>query len=483
MRYSDKRIAYLSCVRISNEIMRKLLDAYNSRLGKFILDRNRIINSAFIVVGCYISFLMYCSAPIEYTHATRIIPHPQELSIKDSSLNFIIDANTTIVTNESLKNSFICELLNEKIVEKNGVPLSIEYVGDCASIENAIVIGTSENGDTLLDSLALARNMLVSPPYLREEEYRLEVDSLSVVVLGKDERALFYGLQTLCQLLEKGGSPNTFRIPAVRIRDFPDMPIRGVYYGFHLGNLDDQSLLERGYEDIRRFSQFKLNMIGLDNHHYGHLEREVPDGSGDRYWQRFAELFDFSRQHFLEPRVGGWTRWFGGDSVWDDDITALECIRTSQQLKMEGTKEYPLRISTGQVAHKVLYDLETGTSWEEEPVVVSDISGQMLYQEQRDYTVTFGPIRSPYYDTVIAGEGEPQGYPKRRGESAEPPTLIRRTNESRIRDGQTVRIAFSYIGPDPWSPAKVRYCRSDPDCALTARRTSSGGGARNRWNI
>jgi hypothetical protein len=33
---------------------------------------------------------------------------------------------------------------------------------------------------------------------------------------------------------------------------------------------------------------------------------------------------------------------------------------------------------------------------------------------------------------------------------------------SHIRDGQTIRVFYTYIGMDPWSTAKVRYCRSDP---------------------
>ena len=58
------------------------------------------------------------------------------------------------------------------------------------------------------------------------ESYRLEVDAASVVVTGADAAGLFYGVQTLGQLIarEAGG----FSLPAVRIEDAPRFAYRGV---------------------------------------------------------------------------------------------------------------------------------------------------------------------------------------------------------------------------------------------------------------
>lgn len=67
--------------------------------------------------------------------------------------------------------------------------------------------------------LRLARG---GPP----ESYRIAVDAASVVVTGTDAAGLFYGVQTLGQLI--GRDAAGFAIPAVRIEDAPRFAYRGV---------------------------------------------------------------------------------------------------------------------------------------------------------------------------------------------------------------------------------------------------------------
>ena len=395
----------------------------------------------------------------------KTIPHPQEIGFKGDLHDFKIDSNTVIVIkdNPESKGEVSYEVLNAAINSRGLSSLDIIGVSHFKDKENAIIIGELDSNHRLLDSLVIRREMLLTPPYLKLEEYRLDVDSNFIVLVGNDKAATFFGVQTLIQLLKRDDHSNECKVTAVRIRDFPDMPLRSTYYGFHFKNLDNDSLLKRGYNDILKFAKYKFNMIGLDNHHYSHLEKEIPNGSGRKYWERFYEIFDFARKYHLRPRVGGWTRWFDREpSQWNDDLTTLEGIRTTQTIKMIGTKEYPLRISSGHLAHKVIHDFKTGKSWSEEPVIVTDESGEIVYEEDVNYKITFGKIENPFYDQVIYGEGEPKGFPLRLGESTDPPTMIRRTKSSRIKDGQKVKVSFSYIGPDPWSTYKFRYCRSDP---------------------
>ena len=395
----------------------------------------------------------------------KIVPHPQEIGFKGDLYDFKIDSNTIIVIkdNPDANDEAAHEVLNAAISYRGLPSLDVVSVSHFKGKENAIIIGEIDSNHRLLDSLVIRREMLSTPPDMKAEEYRLDVDSTFIVLVGKDKAAVFFGAQTITQLFKKSSHSEQCYVTAVKIRDFPDMPLRSTYYGFHLKNLANDSLLERGYNDIIKFANYKFNMIGLDNHHYSHLEKEIPDGSGEKYWQRFARIFEFSRKYHLQPRVGGWTRWFDrAPSQWNDDLTTLEGIRTAQTIKMIGTKEYPLRISSGHLAHKVIHDFKTGKSWSEEPVTVTDESGEIVYEEDVDYKITFGKIENPFYDQVIYGEGEPKGFPLRRGESPDPPTMIRRTKSSRIKDGQKVKVSFSYIGPDPWSTYKFRYCRSDP---------------------
>lgn len=58
------------------------------------------------------------------------------------------------------------------------------------------------------------------------ESYRITADAASVVVVGADAAGLFYGVQTLGQLITRDG--DGFWIPAVRIEDAPRFAYRGV---------------------------------------------------------------------------------------------------------------------------------------------------------------------------------------------------------------------------------------------------------------
>ena len=402
------------------------------------------------------------------TNSSRlcVIPHPQEIGYQDDHYrDFTVDSTTLIIMDESstCSDSIACNILTSTFDKFGLTTLKYIHPNEFHGIRNVIVIGKLYSHHPLLDSLVNCREMLITPPTMKPEEYRIDIDSNFVVLLSRDEVAELFGVQTLIQLIIKSEKANECKIAAVRIRDFPDMPMRGIYYGFQLKNLDDDALLKRGYEDMLKFTKYKFNMIALDNHHYSHLEKEIPGGSGKKYWERFAEIFAFARKYYLQPRVGGWTRWFDNKpSEWNDDISTLEGIRTTQKIIMKGIQDYPLKISSGQIAYKVIHDFRTGKSWDKEPVAVTDESGQIVYKENMDYEITFGQFDSPFYDNVISGEGEPEGYPLRRGESKDSPTAIRRTENSHINDGQAVKVTFSYIGPDPFSTYKFRYCRSDP---------------------
>ena len=58
------------------------------------------------------------------------------------------------------------------------------------------------------------------------ESYRIAADAASVVVTGADAAGLFYGVQTLGQLVARDG--DSFTIPAVQITDAPRFAYRGV---------------------------------------------------------------------------------------------------------------------------------------------------------------------------------------------------------------------------------------------------------------
>lgn len=59
------------------------------------------------------------------------------------------------------------------------------------------------------------------------EGYCLKIDKEGIVVAGADRRGVFYGVQTLVQLIALP------KLPLVEVTDYPDVPYRGVVEGFY----------------------------------------------------------------------------------------------------------------------------------------------------------------------------------------------------------------------------------------------------------
>lgn len=102
---------------------------------------------------------------------------------------------------------------------------------DAAAALTALMMARTEGAapdDTAGDTAGDARTIVLrlaadSAP----ESYRLAVDAASVVVTGGDAAGLFYGVQTLCQLITPDDRDG-FVIPAVQIADAPRFAYRGV---------------------------------------------------------------------------------------------------------------------------------------------------------------------------------------------------------------------------------------------------------------
>lgn len=62
--------------------------------------------------------------------------------------------------------------------------------------------------------------------------YTLRIDRNGVKITGYDERGAFYGIQTLRQILSGKAAANG-KVPYITVRDYPDLPDRGVVEGFY----------------------------------------------------------------------------------------------------------------------------------------------------------------------------------------------------------------------------------------------------------
>jgi len=161
--------------------------------------------ACFLTVSCTNKNKQFINSEQDY----QIIPIPASLEIDNG--RFLVDSNTKIVGETLLEadGNYLAEMLNA-ITHKN-----ISYKS-----------GDAKQGNILLK---------IDDSIENEEGYTLDVSFDKIVIAGKTPQGVFYGIQSLRQLIPVSteGDPNSetkLSIPAVSIKDSP----RYIYRGMHL---------------------------------------------------------------------------------------------------------------------------------------------------------------------------------------------------------------------------------------------------------
>ena len=173
-----------------------------------------------------------------YAQEISIIPQPTSLTKKEGS--FSISAKTTIqIKNAGQQKA--ANFLNKYLQEFYGFQLKVAV------------------GSGAKNAISLVNNNSKAP----KGTYTLESSSNEVVITGANEEGVFYGVQSLIQLLPIQKS-NSLNIPAVSIQDQP----RFVYRGMHL----DEGRHFFGMDFVKKYIDF-IAMYKLNTFHW-HLTED-----------------------------------------------------------------------------------------------------------------------------------------------------------------------------------------------------------------
>ncbi|MDE6517579.1 MAG: beta-N-acetylhexosaminidase, partial [Acetatifactor sp.] len=146
--------------------------------------------------------------------------------------------------------TFACTFGTYIVCEGRAEVLFARRLRDCinhwAGLHLTVVRGKARRSDIVLGLDA----------GLKEQEYTLTIEPGGVRVLGGDGAGLMYGVETLCQIVEQQGA----LLPAVTIRDFPQIPRRGYYLDQTRGRVLKLEELKR---IVDRLCRFKLNEFQL----------------------------------------------------------------------------------------------------------------------------------------------------------------------------------------------------------------------------
>lgn len=211
----------------------------------------------------------------------KLIPEPKEVRVQQGS--FLVRPSTHILIEfgHQEEDRIAAETLAEEIHEQSGMKLNItgakaDSKQESKQEDGAIILARlqDKNLRDFLESKGLKSESI------GEQGYLLMSDTSHLIVAANTGQGLFYGVQTLRQLLHSEGKAMV--CPAVLIRDWPSMEWRGVQDDISRGPIPTEEYMKK---QIRTLAAYKVNLFGLYMEH----------------------VFDFASQPLVAPKEAALT--------------------------------------------------------------------------------------------------------------------------------------------------------------------------------
>lgn len=258
-----------------------------------------------------VSLLLAASAGAGAQHPVSIVPKP--LHLEQTEEQFVLKSGMTIACEEGLKEQ--AEYLSQMLRQATGWEIKVRP-------------------DSRKGNIVLALDTVSNK---HSEGYSLSVDKKSIRISGADEAGVFYGLQTLLQLLPEEVYRNRLAgqikwvVPGVQIVDHPERPWRGMML--------DVARYFYDKEFVKKFidmmAMYKLNK----------LQFHLIDDSG---WR--LEIKKYPRLTEVGAWAGPDSRRLGGYYTQDDIREILEYARL-RQVEVIPEIEFPAHMLSAVVAY------------------------------------------------------------------------------------------------------------------------------------
>jgi hexosaminidase len=152
----------------------------------------------------------------------NIVPMP--VALKTEAGHFTFSKSTIIVAGPAVKHNAV--MLNFYLKKLYGYKLPVKSISINQIIKNSITLE------------------ILKPAGRKKDEYSLSVQSNRIKIGGVSNQAIFYGIQTLLQLLpadKDSINSVSFQIPALTIKDYPRFQYRGMHLdvGRHFFGVDE----------------------------------------------------------------------------------------------------------------------------------------------------------------------------------------------------------------------------------------------------
>src|SRR5580700_345968 len=207
----------------------------------------------------------------------KLIPQPKEVQLHAGSFRVKPTTRILVEFGHQAEDRIAAETLAEEIHDRSGLKVSITGEKPDAKQERSTIVLARLQDQGV--KTFLARRGLKADS-IGDQGYLLFSDKAHLIVAANTGQGLFYGVQTLRQLLrEDGGS---LVCPAVSIRDWPSMEWRGVQDDISRGPIPTEEFMKR---QIRTLAGYKVNLFALYMEH----------------------VFDFASQPLVAPKEAALT--------------------------------------------------------------------------------------------------------------------------------------------------------------------------------
>ena len=166
----------------------------------------------------------------------EFLPKPKEVKLLTGEHALCYDGRIVLEGRLLGNGDTYAKVLQQGIQKETGMQYEMGYGVPGRKETGAIVLGLDET--------------------LKSQQYILQVTEENITIQGGDGAGVLYGVQTLCQMIHEYGA----LLPAVRIEDEPDLPVRGYYLDETRGRVLTLSYLKQVAD---RMAYYKLNQLQL----------------------------------------------------------------------------------------------------------------------------------------------------------------------------------------------------------------------------
>ena len=226
--------------------MTKMLETESHSLLKSVLR-------GLVVPAILLGGLALC--PGLLAQQPKLIPQPREVETTPASFKISADLEIALITPVNPDDRFAAASIQKELELSTGRRFPIVAATELPAHKPAIVLGR-------LDQPALQAQMKIQKMRVEgvgDQGYVLVVAPEQVLLAGKDAAGLFYGVQTLRQLVVPSGNGQA-EILGARVRDWPALQYRGTQVDLSRGPVPNLHYLKR---TVRTIAEFKMNQLYL----------------------------------------------------------------------------------------------------------------------------------------------------------------------------------------------------------------------------